>query len=545
MKKNSKRLLSLLLTFLLLFSAFPLSASAAVKFSDVPSGAWYYKDVNSLVSKGIMTGTGNNMFSPNSHLTRGQVTAILARVALSETDLNQYSGYTNFSDVGKSVWFTKYINWAYSTGVVSGYSGGVFKPFKAVTREELASMINNLCNSLWYKLSTKNSAVTFKDSSSISSWAKTAVTACQRAGVITGSNGKFSPKSSAKRSEVAAMINRLVSGGYSKDSSYTVTRKKVWGYSSDYVEVNSSALTGNIVLGKDKLNGAESASSIVSRTGAKVAVNAAFFNMSSYTPYSTIVINDKVIKTDDGYAPHRPAFSIDSVGRASIENFTVVRKPVLVKANGKEVELTNTATNVYPSNSKDASRIIYTNTWGSKVGIYVRDAIAVNSSGKITAVVSNVDDISIPSGGYVIYQRSRREYEGEFFDSCAVGDTIRLDTTYQGASRSSIKSSIGVGPRIVKDGSAYGSTSTFIKEGFSASDITSGSARRVGIGVKSNGNVVILTAYCTVAQLGKIMASTGCKNAINLDGGGSTAIYIDGKWLRSPDRLLSNMIYFK
>jgi len=515
-------------------------------FSDVPRSAWYYNDVTSLSSKGIVGGTGNGKFSPSSYLSRADITAILARIALSESDLGQYAGYTNFSDVGKNAWYTKYINWAYSIGIVSGYSGGVFKPNKNVTRQELAHMVTNFCNSMWYKMSSNKSAENFKDKGSIASWASASVTACQKAGVIEGNGGYFYPGRNAKRSEAAAMINRLISGGYTKSSSYTLTRKKVWGYSADWVEFSVSDYSPGLVMANNALKGAESASSMIQRTGAKIAVNAAYFNMSTYVPYATIINGGQVLKTDDAYAPHRPSFTISDYGDCSIENFKVMRVPVLHKGDGSTITLnTNTTTNVSPNSAKDSSRIIFTRAWGSSVGIYVKDAIAVGKDGYIVQKAQDANNINIPEGGYVLYQRARREYEGEFFNSCAVGDYIYMDTVYQGARTGTISASIGVGPRVVKDGQAYGDKSTYNKEGFFASDITSGTARRVGIGVKSNGNVVILTAYCTVAQLGKIMQSVGCKDAINLDGGGSTTIYLDGKWLRKPDRSLSSMIYFK
>lgn len=545
MRLKCKRILVLLLTFVMVFTALPFSAGAVV-FSDVPGSKWYHSHVTELASKGIINGTGGGKFSPDHSFSRADVTAILARIALSESDLNQYGGYTNFKDVDKNAWYTKYINWANSIGVVSGYSGSVFKPKQYITRQELAHMVTNFCNAMWYTMSSDKSAENFKDKNSIASWASASVTACQKAGIIEGDNGYFRPGKNTKRSEAAAMINRLISGGYTKSSSYTLTRKKVWGYSADYVEFSVSDYSPGILMANNALKGAESASSMIQRSGAKIAVNAAYFNMSSYVPYATIISNGQVLKTDDGYAPHRPAFTVSDYGDCSIENFKVVRIPVLQKADGREIVLnTNTTTNVAPNSSKDASRIIYTRAWGSSVGIYVRDAVAVDKDGYITQKVQEANDIGIPEGGYVLYQRTRREYEGEFFNSCAVGDRILMDTVYEGAQTGTVSASIAVGPRVVKDGQVYGDKNTYNKEGFFASDITSGTARRVGIGVRANGNVIILTAYCTVAQLGKIMQSTGCKDAINLDGGGSTTIYLDGKWLRKPDRSLSSMIYFK
>ena len=45
--------------------------------------------------------------------------------------------------------------------------------------------------------------------------------------------------------------------------------------------------------------------------------------------------------------------------------------------------------------------------------------------------------------------------------------------------------------------------------------------------------------------MAEIMVAFGCSDAVNLDGGGSTNLYVDGYWLYGPQsRLLNNMLYF-
>ena len=55
-------------------------------------------------------------------------------------------------------------------------------------------------------LTPKQAAVTFKDAKKISKWAKAAVTTCQRAGLVAGSNGSFNPQGKATRAAVAQII---------------------------------------------------------------------------------------------------------------------------------------------------------------------------------------------------------------------------------------------------------------------------------------------------------------------------------------------------
>ena len=74
-----KRILSLLLC-LLSIGAAPYEAAAA-SYMDVSDSAWYADAVNYVTEHGIMQGTGNNRFSPDEILTRGQFVTLLYRMA--------------------------------------------------------------------------------------------------------------------------------------------------------------------------------------------------------------------------------------------------------------------------------------------------------------------------------------------------------------------------------------------------------------------------------------------------------------------------------
>ena len=48
-------------------------------FADVATGAYYYEAVKRVVSKGITTGVGNNLFAPSQPCTRAQIVTFLYR----------------------------------------------------------------------------------------------------------------------------------------------------------------------------------------------------------------------------------------------------------------------------------------------------------------------------------------------------------------------------------------------------------------------------------------------------------------------------------
>lgn len=543
MKRITRKTLSILIVLVMILTSIPLSASAA-SFSDVSSGSWYENAINSLANQGIISGTTSSTFEPDRNITRAEFSAIIAKVAMASESLSSYKGYSNFKDVEKDSWYAPYINWAKKQGILSGYGNSTFKPNKPITREEIAVIIINYISKTGSSLSYPNSEKTFTDQVSISSWASSAVSSCQKSGVISGySDGSFKPSINATRGETAAMVNNMLS------CSARIINATVSGYSVKAVEFNPELYSTHIGTANSKVVGIESMSSMISRTDANIAVNAAYFNLSTSVPSGNMISDGNIVATDfSTSSKYKPAFIIDTDGKASIQNFSISQTVTLTKADSKEVTLDNVGVNTAPSSSSDPTRVIFNSHWGSSVGIYARDAIVVDSSGTITQVLSYTDSISIPSGGYVIYQRARREYEGDFFDSCEVGDKISVSTSYTtpdgNAISTSIYTSIAAGPRIVKNGAVYGDKSTYKQEGFTASDIVSASRKRAAIGVKSNGRVIIVTATCTMAQLSNIMVAMGCQDAMNLDGGASTGIYANGSYISTPSRKLNNIIYF-
>ena len=236
-------------------------------------------------------------------------------------------------------------------------------------------------------------------------------------------------------------------------------------------------------------------------------------------------------------------------GEFFVESFATYYYATLSDSSGAISTVRKVGVNKWPSHAADATRLIMTRDWGKQINFYARDAIVVNSSGTITAVYHNVSNVDIPQNGYVLCQRSRRADEGNFFDSCKVGMTVTLDRQYVDASGQELPFdpvlSVGAGPRLVKDGKVYGNTSTYRAEGFD-DGVTLGNAVRACVGILPDGQLIILNATTNLPKLSQIMVSLGCTDAINLDGGGSTNLYVDGQWLYGPQsRLLNNMIYFK
>lgn len=171
-------------------------------FKDIENH-WAKDAIQEVADAGLMSGTNVDMFSPDAPMTRGMFITTVGRMEGAVTDKHT----TKFVDVGPNVYYTPYIAWATSRGLVSGTSEKTFSPDSPITREQMAVIMSKAFE---IKLTKEQKPVVFRDGDKISSWAKDAVSILQQAGVLSGrSDGTFDPKATATRAEVASILNRL------------------------------------------------------------------------------------------------------------------------------------------------------------------------------------------------------------------------------------------------------------------------------------------------------------------------------------------------
>ena len=541
MKNRSRRALCCLLSAALMLAILAMPASGAAGFDDVPNGAWYTAAVKDLVSKGIMSGKGNGRFEPNGSMTRAEFTTMLARTALSEEALKEYNYQGSFSDVGRGNWANKYINWANDNGIVSG-SGGKFNPGKMITRQDMAVMLVNYSKAMCIGLPPTTGSVSFHDGGKILSYARESVDACVRAGILKGDNGYFRPADTSKRCEAAQMFSTFLKLG--RAPGFSVVRRRVSGVSVRGVSFDPMDYTSNVVMGGSRVNGAESADSLIRRSGAEIAVNGSFFDLETNTPYATIVKNREIVTTFNAYSPAKSAIIMDGSGRWSVENFSTYVTLTAVNYHAPEATAKEVVVNRRPSSPTDGARIIFTRAWGEKLGFAPKYAVQVDDEGYVTEVYRD-KDVRIPESGYLIVQSGDRKYQNEFITSICPGSFIDRQVEYKGSGTQDIRHCLGVGPRLVKNGKAYGDANTYAAEGLDGINNFSDDVR-VCIGVKPDGDLVIVTAYASLPEMSKVMVGLGCDNAVNLDGGGSANLYAGGFYFTGPrGRLLNNMLTFR
>lgn len=122
--------------------------------------------------------------------------------------------------------------------------------------------------------------------------------------------------------------------------------------------------------------------------------------------------------------------------------------------------------------------------------------------------------------------------EGPF----ALITTIPTSTNFTGK----VESLLACGPRLLTGGriTVYPEA-----EGFRDKRLFQ-PARRSVVGITKHGKVIfaVIVTPVTLTKAAKIMQALGCVDAMNLDGGGSSALYCSGKFFVKPNRKLSTVL---
>ena len=172
-------------------------------FGDITKNHWAYEAVAYLHDKGIVNGKGDNKFGTDDLVTRAEMIKML----MAAFNVELKTGSEEFEDVSESDWYYKYVSTAAAINVAKGVGNGCFAPNMNVTREDMAVFLDRVIKYSGKQLKESADTAQFEDDSQISDYAKTAVYAMKKVGIINGkADGRFDPKAYATRAEMAKML---------------------------------------------------------------------------------------------------------------------------------------------------------------------------------------------------------------------------------------------------------------------------------------------------------------------------------------------------
>jgi exopolysaccharide biosynthesis protein len=256
---------------------------------------------------------------------------------------------------------------------------------------------------------------------------------------------------------------------------------------------------------------------IAQRTNSIVAINGGFFKPQTGVPLGTLMI-DKKIYTGPIY--DRVALGIFKdgydVGRVQLDGKII--------GNNHEIKIDN----INQPRMLSSYILAYTRDWGKYAPVSPQYGVQLQIVGnKITAASAN--PLSIPENGYVLV--GPKSKLGKLFGADYVDVEIKTNPKWE-----NVQHIISGGPYLLKD------NQIFIDMTAQKLQSIGGRNPRTAIGYTEDNNLVLVavdgregsSVGLTLVELAKLMKTLGCTNAINLDGGGSTVMYIKGQIVNHP-----------
>lgn len=271
------------------------------------------------------------------------------------------------------------------------------------------------------------------------------------------------------------------------------------------------------VIASDTLGSKSTITSIAKKNNSIVAINGTFFKPQTGVPLGTLMI-DKKMYTGPIY--NRVAMGIFDNG------YDMAR--VELNAKLKSGDKTLKVDNINQPRMLSTYVIVYTKEWGKMAPACPKygQQIAVENN-KVTAI--STSPLAIPEDGFVIVAPSQKLTE------IAKEKNIELEVQTI-PNWENVNHIIGGGPYLVKKNQVY------VDVAEEKLGSIGGRNPRTAIGYTADNNLIIVTVDgrekasvgMTLFELANFMKSIGCYNAMNLDGGGSTVLYVKGKISNHP-----------
>lgn len=253
-----------------------------------------------------------------------------------------------------------------------------------------------------------------------------------------------------------------------------------------------------------------------------VAINGGYFNRNRQTPLGAIRIQNRWISSP---ILNRGAIAWNEDGAAIFGRLQVLEK--LTTSTGKTFTLQS-----FNSGYVQAGIARYSPAWGKTYTTLTNNEVVITVQGNQVKTVTPVavaggQGIPIPQDGYLLTLRSNQTAVSAF----PVGATLNSETVTTPSEFAPLPFAIAAGPllisknQIVLDAKLEKFSDAFIRE----------QATRSAIARLSNGHLILATAQerlggdgPTLAEWAQLLQRLGAVDALNLDGGSSTSLYLGG-----------------
>ena len=214
-----KRLLSCLLSLVMVFSLTALPASAATTFPDIQTH-WAKSYIEAMTAAGMFKGYEDGNFKPENQLTTAEALALCARAIGLDSSTTMDIATDYYTEVktllnNEQTWFYQEFSVCLATGILTSsdlkslyQSGDLTDP---IEKEDLAVYLVRAMQLGPMADRLTSYPLTFDDASSISADAKPSVYLLHVYGIVEGDEfNDFSPKLNVTRAVMATMLTRAI-----------------------------------------------------------------------------------------------------------------------------------------------------------------------------------------------------------------------------------------------------------------------------------------------------------------------------------------------
>ena len=244
-----KRILAMLLAVASCLSL-AVSASAAstarkaTDFKDFDRNAWYADAVSAAVDNGLLYGKSSTIIDPNGAMTRAEMAAIINR----SFGCYKAADISQYKDVAKSKWYYKDVAMVVQMGTYNGRSASSMAPDAPISRQEAMTVVARALE-LDYDSYSKTDLSVFSDRSEISNWALPYVRAMVGADYIHGRGKVLAPLDNITRAEFAQIFANIIGSYITVKGSYDKDIKGSVLIRTDEVTLQNMTVDGDLIIG--------------------------------------------------------------------------------------------------------------------------------------------------------------------------------------------------------------------------------------------------------------------------------------------------------
>ena len=245
-----KRILAMILAVASCLSL-AVSASAAntvtrkaTDFRDYDRTAWYAEAVSAAVDNGFLYGKSATIIDPNGAMTRAEMAAIINR----SFGCYKTADISQYKDVSKSKWYYKDVALAVQMGTYNGRSSSAMAPDSLITRQEAMTVVARALE-LDYDAYAKTNLSAFSDRGKISDWALPYVRAMVGADYIHGRGKVLAPLDNITRAEFAQIFANIIGSYITVKGTYDKDIKGSVLVRTDDVTLQNMTVDGDLIIG--------------------------------------------------------------------------------------------------------------------------------------------------------------------------------------------------------------------------------------------------------------------------------------------------------